>query len=335
MERLENIFFNLAKNENTMTELLCNILRFDRVRQPIFELLLSPKVASQIRYEDIKTQTKLTVGNGRPDIEIINEIVRAFVEVKVNVGLGCTENQPGTYIKELRKGPTDGRLLFFVFLVPKRWKLRKQKEAELRQEGLRRSAQVQSKIVFWEDVLETLRANPQARSIRPILDEYEQLLSGMFIFNTVEFSSGELDMLYAKGTAAGLLKLYKLVDEFHAKGAYPKSRIEGTADEFGFYFNNERGEMILWFGIWMQFWQVSGSPLCFGIQEDWLDRTSSLLKTLKKQMVGRVAKFPDTKNRRWFLCGVPRTDLESPRAQMLLWDQLDELLQKLSMCSVA
>ena len=74
MSREANIFHNLIRNENTLTELFCNLLQFDSLREILISLLKT-KIKSQnlnFEYEDVEIEVNLN-GNGICDIEIEND----------------------------------------------------------------------------------------------------------------------------------------------------------------------------------------------------------------------------------------------------------------------
>jgi len=87
MRRVQNIFHNIVTDENSTTELLCNLLRFDVFRVPFLELILPGIDSSEIAWDHIETQ--IDHGEfGRPDIQIRNGSILALIEVKVVAGLG-------------------------------------------------------------------------------------------------------------------------------------------------------------------------------------------------------------------------------------------------------
>ena len=93
MPRVSNVFHNIVTDENSTTELLCNLLQFEDFRVQFLELILPGIDSSEIAWDHIETQID-HADFGRPDIQIRNGSVLAFIEVKVVAGLDTTVNQP-------------------------------------------------------------------------------------------------------------------------------------------------------------------------------------------------------------------------------------------------
>ena len=116
MSRQKNIFYKVAKDENSTTEIFCNLLGNKFFRDKFLEKFLDQKFISNIRYEeDINTQYCST--HGRPDLIIENETVKIIVEVKIDKYRGLTPKQPDGYLKELEESAQNNKWL--IFLIPK------------------------------------------------------------------------------------------------------------------------------------------------------------------------------------------------------------------------
>ena len=97
MPRVQNVFHNIVTDENSTTELLCNLLRFDDFRAPFLKLILPDFDSSEIAWDHIETQ--IDHGKfGRPDIQIRNGSLLALIEVKVVASLDTTKNQPDGFV---------------------------------------------------------------------------------------------------------------------------------------------------------------------------------------------------------------------------------------------
>jgi hypothetical protein len=122
MTRSTNIFFKLVKDENSATELLCNLMRFTPFRCALLARLFPGSgVVNQIEHEGINTQIALSGGNGRPDVVIEGDKILAIVEVKVELNCVPTENQPDGYFKYLLEQRGECAERWLAFLVPKGW----------------------------------------------------------------------------------------------------------------------------------------------------------------------------------------------------------------------
>jgi hypothetical protein len=153
-----NIFDNVVTNENSMTELLCNLMRLSPAfRRALLARFLSDQCSSRISEAEIYTQEGLD-GCGRPDLIIRNEEVFALIEVKVQDHCGLTRNQPDGYFEALLKDDRPRRWL--VFLVPKDWPhLAFLKERLELLSAAHTKSEITTRIVIWEDVLEVIQAN--------------------------------------------------------------------------------------------------------------------------------------------------------------------------------
>ena len=69
MPRVENVFYNIVTNENSTTELLCNLMRFPEFRVQLLGLILPGANLSGVGWDDIDTQVDLGA-YGRPDMEV-------------------------------------------------------------------------------------------------------------------------------------------------------------------------------------------------------------------------------------------------------------------------
>ena len=169
MARTSNIFHNLVTDEDSTTELLCNLMRFAAFRRPLLARLLSEACASQIVYDDIDTQVDLR-GSGRPDIVIKNEDVCALVEVKVTQYQGLTDNQPDGYFSFLLNDETRERWL--LFLVPKDWiHLGSLNESLARLTAANRAGGIRTGVVYWDDVLTVIEEN-DLQALNPFLADF-------------------------------------------------------------------------------------------------------------------------------------------------------------------
>jgi hypothetical protein len=80
--RDHNVFYNLVFDEPSTTELLANLMRFKEFRRLLLGSLLTEECASLVKFEDIRTRTRLDDGDS-PDVVIDNSDIYAFIEVKV------------------------------------------------------------------------------------------------------------------------------------------------------------------------------------------------------------------------------------------------------------
>lgn len=321
MERGPNIFHKLVTDENSTTELICNLMRFAAFRQPLLARLLSDACAAQIEYDDIETQKGLE-DHGRPDLFIENDRVCAIVEVKVCQFLGPTAHQQDHYFSYLSKHKAPERWL--VFLVPKAWVHRESLEQSF--ESLRPGCGgngVQTKIVCWEDVIDIIEKN-DLHLVSPFFSEFHQFLEARYRPSPIVFCPSEVRMLFSKNFPTALSKLELLINEIEEmSGEYdPKGHKEGKLClvEYGLYFFGNWGDThVLWFGMWTDFWKETGIPLCFGVKEDCPPNISEAFRASYK---GKIQSF-DT----YTLGVISQETLEGKNAAKHVWAQLGPVLK--------
>jgi len=113
--RLKNLFYRVAKDENSTTEILCNLMNFKIFREKFLAIFLSPELINKISFEDFETQVRLN--EGQPDIIIENEIIKVIIEIKTEKYTTLTDNQPEGYINNLLTQKIENKWL--IFILPK------------------------------------------------------------------------------------------------------------------------------------------------------------------------------------------------------------------------
>jgi hypothetical protein len=267
MPRAANIFYNLVTDENSTTELLCNLMRFSAFRTPFLRQFLSETAATEVAWEDFDTQVGIA-GSGRPDLQIWTKDFVALIEIKVAPGVGLTANQPKEYIEFLCN--QNARECWLVFLVPKGWQYIRDLERSLEKTaGAENSgAKVQSRIIFWDDVLEAIEKNDLAL-LNPFLHDFYELLMARLGPKPLVFSAKEILMLFSSEFPSALSHLQDLVDGVRDRSTALKVKAVASRslcpEEYSLYFLDGQGKEILWFGVWTPFWKANAVPLCFGV----------------------------------------------------------------------
>jgi hypothetical protein len=237
MARSLNIFHNLVTDENSTTELLCNLMRFAAFRRPLLTFLFQKSfVLDKISFEDISTQA--TIERGRPDIFISNDDISALIEVKVTKFQSLTENQPDGYFSFLAKQNKGERWL--VFLVPKGWRqLQFLQEAFEKLKVSHNDGIINTAIKYWEDVIEVIEDN-DLQELNPFLNEFYQILVARHNPEPITFNAEEVIMLFNKNFPTALAKLDKLIGQIQEKGSTFKSTWSRDKklrpEEYGIYF---------------------------------------------------------------------------------------------------
>lgn len=273
-ENIRNIFGDIVADENSTTELLRNLMTYKMFRNSILELFLKRGEASQISSEDIETQFTLPGNNGRPDLSISNDYYEILFEIKIE-DAGLTSNQPLNYIQHLIEQPKRNKWL--VFILPPGYAFLSELKSKLSQTLSKNTrSRINTKILFWDDIIQAIRENDMG-SVNVAFKDFLGLLEGWFEIESVPFLNEEVKMIFGyidegvkimKNTTVpgSLIKLYKIIDglkEYYSKKY--KVRIGKDGEEYGLYFQTEKGLDFFYVGVWYAFWAKYGKPISFGI----------------------------------------------------------------------
>jgi hypothetical protein len=187
MPRVENVFFNLVTDENSTTELLCNLMQFSGFRIPFLRLFLPEALAKVVAWEDFDTQLA-TAGGGRPDLQIRNDDIVALVEVKVSAGLAPTPHQRQGYFEFLKQQV--GRECWLILLVPRNWAHREELNWELAEPAVAGN-KIATCVILWNDVIDVIEKNDLA-ALSPFLKDFHELLVARFAPKFVAFTDREM-----------------------------------------------------------------------------------------------------------------------------------------------
>jgi len=324
MHRGWNIFHNLATNENSTTELLCNLSQFAAFRIPFLSLFVDRASAETALYEDCQTQVDVGRHFGRPDLLIHAEGFCALIEVKLSQRLIPTDNQPSGYFRYLLTQNSGTRVL--GFLVPQGWVHEEKVKAEIdRLKTTDPTPPISVQFVYWEQVIEMIEDLDLAK-LNPFVEHFRLLLNGHFGPLDVNFEPNEVLMLYNPEFPVALSKLEQLVEQIRGRAsvftADARRSTRLCPEEFGMYFRNKNGHDILWFGIWTPFWRKTGVPLCYGVAESW---NPTIVEAFREQCSGRISEFD-----RYLVVPVPRDTLLDTKPVDRLWTELEPLLTSLN-----
>ncbi len=274
-DRIDNIFFNLIKNETSLTEALCNLMSLKSFRNHFLNFI---KIENfNISIEDVKFNNFLTekdfgkdfalnesnedkkIGRGDLILELNNN--EFIFELKIEISTGLTKNQPDGYLKYLRQNNFSQNNLFFI--IPKDYK---DSKLELIND---------SNILYWEDFIDSLKRNGLT-DIDYINDFCKILDSRWFYFESIEFNSYESNLINGteelkmenKNIPSIMMSLFEKVNIIQDKFTN-KSQNNQYKDsiQYGFFLKNKDKKDILWFGIDYEFWKLSGVPFSIGIDK--------------------------------------------------------------------
>jgi hypothetical protein len=322
----DSVFYKIAKDENSFTELLCNLLMRGDFRACVLPLFVGQELADKIPASAITTQIVLE-DCGCPDITIRTAELCALIEVKLNPSRGMTVHQESSgygskdrrrYIDYLNDQNVTHKLL--LFLIPSDWEHRERLEesfATLKEIYVG----IQTGICTWEDIFGALESTTD-----PVTDEFNKLLRGKLAL--VRFTPEELQVIHSENFAVAFRatrKLEKLVDEVARSKARRPGNIEWkpekTEEAYGFNLMAEKRHL-LWFGLW----EVDGRVyFCYAVSEE-----------CDSAVVGAFRKFfptievrPGESNENWYVWQFPDELLlrNASAASAEICKQMDLLLE--------
>jgi len=279
-----SIFTKVVKNENSTTELLRNLFQEKPFLDKFLDLFLVKNSISDITFGDISTQ--MHSPEGRPDIVIDNENCRVLVEIKTKSNTDLTNAQNKGYKGVFNERNSIERYL--IFLVPKSYsscdKIKKTIFPSIEK------IDVNTKLVFWEDIIDLIekeRLDEQS----PLLAHFNMLLREWYTPVRVDFSPGEIKSMFTKNIPVVFRKLVEIVNSIDKNNTHESSLYSPRdMSEYGIYFKDHKGENILFFGMWMQFWEEHAKPLCFGVGDKF---SKDSIEYFDKEFSGKYIIYED------------------------------------------
>ena len=278
MNRDQNIFYKLVNDENSTTELLCNLMSFASFRRALLARLLpGSSFIDHIEHEDIDTQITLDSGNGRPDVVIDSDRIYSILEIKTELDCTLTENQPDGYLSHLlvsdEKYSEKYCEKWLVFLVPKGWIYEyavKDRFNQIKADSTHNL--INTSILYWEDVLDIIEGT-NLKELNPFFNDFHKMLVRWYRPKQISFTKREFDMILTKEIPEILEKLDELMEQIYSKSRAYKcykhhSGRQLCCEERSIYFQNEQGEDIFYFGVWTPFWKERGYPFCYGVYKE-------------------------------------------------------------------
>jgi hypothetical protein len=190
MNRKNNIFYGITKmNENSSTELLCNILRTKYLRDIILKYFgIAEDVLNEINIENIKTQKTLK-DTGIPDIIIQTKSCYYIIENKIRIDTHLQKSQKEEYVEDIISKKENHR--GYIFLIPEKYRHREEIE-EIKEKN-------QETIIIkeWEDFLSHLE-KLEIENESPVIKESLDYLRAFFLREAadINLSPYEVAMLF-------------------------------------------------------------------------------------------------------------------------------------------
>lgn len=251
-----NIFEDVANNEDSITALFKNLLRFKPFRKSFLELLGCHFKAENIRFEDFETQFR-TESDGIPDIVLKNDEIQFLFEVKVYVYRKLTENQPNGYINYLKTKVSANKKKGLFLIAPQSYLYKVDFE-----KGIEAETDIHYKFISWEKII-NLIIEKEIDSLSPIFHEFTKFLKKWF--KTIKFENLNVEIMYDSSIPKSIRTFIEIVDNVYNVLKSNKDLNLGYfskkfTEEYGFYIN-QNSNYELFFGIWFEHWANTGKPI--------------------------------------------------------------------------
>ncbi len=275
--REENIFYNLIKNETSLTEVFCNFMKYENFRN-LFIDMINEKIKNKenvidksiLKFQDFDTEVALNnQKHGRIDLQLkINAHKIYLFEIKIETYTNLTDNQPKGYLDYLEELELEIENLFFI--LPKRYfYLNKIKNHN---------------IIYWEDILKQIR-KLELHKENIFINEFCNILDyKWFYFEKIEFTENELGLIFKykvgedsemfeNSSVPSLInKLCQIIVDTKVEHVKKdKDSIWQRCDYFGYFLENSKYEisdkLTIWFGIDYNIWEVENHPIIIQIEK--------------------------------------------------------------------
>jgi hypothetical protein len=201
MERTDSIFYGMTReDENSATELLCNLFRIKYFRDVCLEYFgIEKKYLDEITLEHIFSQYTIADG-GRPDMIIETENLFYIIENKIRPYTGLQENQQGNYPEFLLKQDARKKDIGYIFLIPRNYEHESEINAVIEKHQFARR-------YYWDDFLAYLygkKLHDESPIIKEGLNYFKNIVS---IVVDTTLTSREVVMMYNPKTIREVLEL--------------------------------------------------------------------------------------------------------------------------------
>jgi len=263
MSERRHIFYNVVKDENSLTELLRNFLEYALFRQLFFRQVLKLTDVQVPAADEITTQRRL--GDfGQPDVYVSTSEADLFIEVKVN-HVGLTDSQPTRYLEYLLQSKKQHKKLFF--LLPEGYGHKPEVENRVStfcQRYLDQEMPLVS-VHSWNEVIHLIDQYDLHR-VSPLFADFRALLKSWFEPPVVILNAHLIRRMFQTDIPALLMKLYATIDTL--SGTLSKEyqiTKKKNENEYGLYLYTREGTPLMYVGVWYGFWQQTGSPFCLAV----------------------------------------------------------------------
>ena len=304
--REDNIFYNVIRNETSLTEVFCNLMKFkvfrdlfiNIVNQKRKKLSLAEFQISSIKYNDFSTEKDLKDDSsrlGRGDLILKDKDGEYIFELKIEKYRKLTDHQPASYLKYLEN--KDSRLFF---IIPKGYIHKNDIYTRWKNATGYSKEKIENHIIFWEDIIKEIKKE-ELNKLNLFINEFCNILDyRWFNYPNIKFLEYEIELLFQeqknKKKDLAMLqdtnlpkiisKLFKVVEK--ADDKLGKSEEAKGDAYYGYIVKNKdiSKNIEIWFGVDFEIWEKCSFPLTIQISsedEQEMEKIKSLDFTTKFQ----------------------------------------------------
>jgi hypothetical protein len=306
-EREENIFYNLIKNETSLTEVFCNFMKY-KIFRDLFIDMVNEKIKNQenridksiVKFQDFDTEVILDDNEekfGRIDLQLKVKDEIFLFEIKVEINTSLSKHQPTSYLKFLKNKNEN---LFFI--IPNRYFHRNGILEKWEDETKYSRKDIENhNIIYWEDILKQLRKQELDKADIFINEFCEIIGLNWFDFEKIEFTKDELDLIFNDKEDKGykmleninvpvlMSKLFQIIDCSTDKiKYYLKNKDKQNFQYYGYFLDNEKLDLSetlsIWFGVDYELWEKTKNSIIIQIESNEIENDSSLEEFLKSKI---------------------------------------------------
>lgn len=287
-----NVLGSLMRDENSVTRLLVALCQLKPIRDVVVRRFTGDAFGAEaVQCDDICDQ--VSIGVGRPDLEMRNEDVHVLVEIKISPWTALQDSQPRSYLEWLNSTDVRAPSRYLVLLTPPEYL--HLDEYLARRDDFRAknpTSDISTLQLDWLQLADALENEGLAEAI-PYVRDFCAVLRAWYIPEKISFQNTELmeaDM-FSQVAAKAHVKAFSLIKALAVeieKFGFSITTRNFKKDwwrnsEYGFYIKELtalEGDELLWIGLWTDYWLETGNPICVGVHRDW--RSGNLAEIFKE-----------------------------------------------------
>lgn len=299
--RESNIFYNILKNEVTLTEIFCNLMSYEAFRAIFIDLVNQKrddenKLNHQsIQYNDFSTEKNFgeikecfeeDENNkiGRGDL-ILNYNDEDYIfEIKIEIYTGLTKNQPKGYLCYLKQQNQKNYNEYLYFILPKRY-MHFDQIIE-RWDNYPKEIIQSNHILYWEDILNEIRKK-ELDKLNIIIKEFCEILDYRWFYTKpIHFTNNEIELIFQQYKAKYeepimpfngdiptiMRKIFDVIEGCREKFEYIKKYDEQQPNLYGYQIDTKKYNIVngidIWFGTDYEIWKEEAIPLMIQVLVD-------------------------------------------------------------------